>query len=444
MAHDVFISYSSNDQKIVEGLSACLEQNGIRCFVAYRDIPRGVVWAEAITNAIEDCKMMIVVFSEHFNSSKQVDREIEMGSEDKKPILTFRIQNVAFTGAKKYYLKNLNWIDAFLEPELCFGSLCESVKKLLSIDPDKKTDTTAPAPSPTPTPTPPQPEPANQYILKIRPNLTCAVFVDDERRTEALAGKITKLPMNRGTFLLEFVSTENEQDKFVIEEYAIADPEQLLRVDLESITQKRKEKERIAYLEELKLVDYKDASGKYGFKDRAGNIIIQAKYDYVWSFFTDLAPVKLCRKWGYIDKTGKEIISFKYDYVDFFREDSALVKLNDKWGFIDKTGKEIISFKYDYAYQFSEGLALVKLCLKWGYIDKTGKEIISFKYDHAYQFSEGLAAAKLNNKWGFIDKTGKEVIPLKYDYARSFENGKAQVKLKGESFYIDKSGNRIS
>ena len=110
MAHDVFISYSTKDQKIVEGVSHYLEQNGIRCFIAYRDIPKGIVWAKAITEAIEKCKIMLVVFSEHFNRSEQVDREIEMCIEEGKPILIFRLQNTAFTGAKKYYLKNINWI----------------------------------------------------------------------------------------------------------------------------------------------------------------------------------------------------------------------------------------------------------------------------------------------------------------------------------------------
>jgi formylglycine-generating enzyme required for sulfatase activity len=131
MAHDVFISYSSNDQKIVEGLSAYLEQNSIRCFVAYRDIPKAVVWQEAITEAIENCKLMLVVFSEHFNRSKEVDREITLCIEDSKPILTFKIQNAAFVGTKKYYLQNLNWIDAFPNPEEYFGKLCDDVLKLM-------------------------------------------------------------------------------------------------------------------------------------------------------------------------------------------------------------------------------------------------------------------------------------------------------------------------
>lgn len=132
--YDVFISYSSHDQKVAEGVCAYLEQHRIRCFVAYRDIPKGVVWARAIVEALEESRMMVIVFSENFNRSEQVDREIELASEDHMPILTFRIADDAFRGAKKYYLKNLNWIDAFPQPERCFGELCKNVKQLLDID----------------------------------------------------------------------------------------------------------------------------------------------------------------------------------------------------------------------------------------------------------------------------------------------------------------------
>jgi len=131
MAHDIFISYSTDDQKIVEGLSAYLEQNGIRCFVAYRDIPKGIDWAGAVTTAIENSRLMVVVFSEHFNQSKHVDREIALCIQEGKPILTFKIQNTTFTGTKKYYLQNLNWIDAFPNPEKYFGDLCDNILKIL-------------------------------------------------------------------------------------------------------------------------------------------------------------------------------------------------------------------------------------------------------------------------------------------------------------------------
>lgn len=136
--YDVFISYSSKNQKVVEAMCAYLEQHKVRCFVAYRDIPKGVVLAKAIVEALDESKMMVVVFSEEFNMSDQVDREIELSSEDKKPILTFRISNTMFKGAKKYYLKNINWIDAFPNPENLFDSLLDNVAKLIGLSLSEK------------------------------------------------------------------------------------------------------------------------------------------------------------------------------------------------------------------------------------------------------------------------------------------------------------------
>jgi len=132
MKYDVFISYSSVDQKVAEGVCGYLESQGIRCFVAYRDIPRGVVWATAIVDALDQSQMMVVIFSDSFNQSEQVDREIELASDNKIPILTFRISKSAFSGAKRYYLKNLNWIDAFPDPQEAFGRLCDDVRRLIA------------------------------------------------------------------------------------------------------------------------------------------------------------------------------------------------------------------------------------------------------------------------------------------------------------------------
>ncbi len=152
MKYDVFISYSSHDQKIVEAMCAYLEQRHIRCFVAYRDIPRGgsKPWAEHIVNALDESRMMLVAFSENFNASVQVNREIEIASEDKKPILTFRLSNAAFTGAKKYYLKNINWFDAFPAPEKAFDDMYKQVCLLLGMQPVANSSGTPPPPPPAP------------------------------------------------------------------------------------------------------------------------------------------------------------------------------------------------------------------------------------------------------------------------------------------------------
>jgi hypothetical protein len=48
MAHDVFISYSSKDKPLADGICANLEAVGIRCWTAPRDIGPGEDWPTAI------------------------------------------------------------------------------------------------------------------------------------------------------------------------------------------------------------------------------------------------------------------------------------------------------------------------------------------------------------------------------------------------------------
>ena len=50
MTYDIFINFSLDDQKIAKNLSAYLEQNGIRCFVADRDILKSVPYPQELNN----------------------------------------------------------------------------------------------------------------------------------------------------------------------------------------------------------------------------------------------------------------------------------------------------------------------------------------------------------------------------------------------------------
>lgn len=131
--YDVFISYSTVDKMMAEGVCGYLESHRVRCFVAYRDIPKGTDWAQAIPNALHGSRMMLAVFSKAFNLSEQTDRELHIAAKLKIPILTFRITDDNFGGAKEYFLAKSNWIDAFPEPERQFGELLRSVALLLDM-----------------------------------------------------------------------------------------------------------------------------------------------------------------------------------------------------------------------------------------------------------------------------------------------------------------------
>ena len=130
MGHDVFISYSAKDQKIVEGLSAYLEQNGIRCWIAYRDIPAGKNWADYIPPAIKTCKLMVYVHSSIAAVSYEIDKEIALCLKYQHPIIPFRIQNVDYSNSKAFHLTTINHIDAFPKPEKYFGVLLTKIQNL--------------------------------------------------------------------------------------------------------------------------------------------------------------------------------------------------------------------------------------------------------------------------------------------------------------------------
>ena len=83
--------------------------------------------------------------------------------------------------------------------------------------------------------------------------------------------------------------------------------------------------------------------GSYGLADIQGNILIEAKYQYL-SYFSDngLALAKVNDKYGYIDKQGNTVVEFKFDEAKGFKYDLAAVKLDGKWGFISKDNEFII------------------------------------------------------------------------------------------------------
>lgn len=53
MQHKVFISYASEDKPIADQVCQVLENDGIPCWIAPRDIAVGAVWAEVIVNALD-------------------------------------------------------------------------------------------------------------------------------------------------------------------------------------------------------------------------------------------------------------------------------------------------------------------------------------------------------------------------------------------------------
>lgn len=133
MAHDVFISYSSKDKTVADAVTAKLESLGIRCWIAPRDILPGRDWSEAIVDGIEECRLMVLIFSTHANESVQIKREVERAVNKGHPIIPYRIEDVKPTKSLEYFISSQHWLDALtpnLEDHLNY--LGETVNLLLA------------------------------------------------------------------------------------------------------------------------------------------------------------------------------------------------------------------------------------------------------------------------------------------------------------------------
>jgi hypothetical protein len=134
MAFDAFISYSNEDKAIADAACATLEGLGIRCWIAPRDVPPGSQWAAAIINAIDHCRIMVLVFSSHANVSNQIHREVERSVSKGIPIIPLRIEDVSPSSSMEYFLGSIHWLDALTPPlEKHLQRLGQTVKSFLDV-----------------------------------------------------------------------------------------------------------------------------------------------------------------------------------------------------------------------------------------------------------------------------------------------------------------------
>jgi hypothetical protein len=177
MAHDVFVSHSAKDKTVSDALVARLEAEGIRCWVAPRDVVPGADWGESIIDAIESSRIMVLIFSASANGSPQIKREIERAVDKGVYTIPFRIEDVQPTKALEYFISTAHWLDAFSQPlGQHLDSLARTLKAILSTPRPGSTDEVVPprpvmAPPPPPSlPIPPMAPPPSPVEKQSRPS----------------------------------------------------------------------------------------------------------------------------------------------------------------------------------------------------------------------------------------------------------------------------------
>ncbi len=144
MRYDAFISYSTDDKTVADATCATLEKNGVRCWMAPRDVLPGQDWSAAIIDAIEQSHVLVLVFTDNANTSKQIKREVERAVHNARPIIPLRVEEVRPSKALEYYISTTHWLDALTPPlEAHLEKLAGTIKTLI----EGSTDTSPPASS---------------------------------------------------------------------------------------------------------------------------------------------------------------------------------------------------------------------------------------------------------------------------------------------------------
>lgn len=185
----------------------------------------------------------------------------------------------------------------------------------------------------------------------------------------------------------------------------------------------------------------------YGEMNTSGEVIIEAKYQYLEESQNGIYIARLNDKYGLIDNMQNAILEFNYTGITYnekvelyFAEDaqSRTSVINDKQqvkltGILSEinTEESYIRMRIDDEYKYynleceekssteilkDNTLFLSKKDGKYGFVDKKGNVVVDYIYDDATEQNEyGFVAVKKNGLWGSIDSKGKQIIEPNYN-----------------------------
>jgi len=113
----VFISHSSKNQPLAAAVLAEFEGNGIRCWMAPRDIRPGEPnYGKAIIEGLTACEAMVLLLTEPSNRSQHVMKEAERAVNKNIPILVVKFQPIEVSKELEYYVSSAQFLDATAPP----------------------------------------------------------------------------------------------------------------------------------------------------------------------------------------------------------------------------------------------------------------------------------------------------------------------------------------
>jgi hypothetical protein len=193
---------------------------------------------------------------------------------------------------------------------------------------------------------------------------------------------------------------------------------------------------------------------RFGAIDRAGKLVIPARYTELGDFSDGLALACDGEAYGWIDPAGQGVLGPSMMGGKAARGGVATgfdeMGMGRNRAFLFRTGQGRLAQEYEDTGDFGEGLVPVRLEDRWGYVDGDGRPAIPLRFAWAGSFSEGLAPARTDRVLcGYVDRSGAFVIPARFRECAPFSGGLARVDLaatetdRAQIAFIDHAGTPV-
>ena len=127
---DVFISYASPNFDTAIEIRDHFEDNGLKCWMAPRNITAGRHWTEDIMLGIIASKILVLVYSIDSQKSKYVKSELQNAMKYNKTILTYNTDITIPKGEMEQLIGSRQWLEPQETKEETYELLLERSKKI--------------------------------------------------------------------------------------------------------------------------------------------------------------------------------------------------------------------------------------------------------------------------------------------------------------------------
>lgn len=137
--YDVFVSHSSLNAELAKKIVDELEHNGMKCFIAPRNMTGGRDYATELVENIDDCPIFLFLFTNESNRSGMVIREINEAVNANRYIITLKIDDVQPNKSIKFYLSVTHWLDIGTPIDITdINTILSAIRKALGEQEEKE------------------------------------------------------------------------------------------------------------------------------------------------------------------------------------------------------------------------------------------------------------------------------------------------------------------